>query len=121
VGRFVRHDFTNVPLVEGERVVELSPADVDKLLAETHRWESAQETIDSNRAWRDSPRAQTVLDLPNDSSGNAALDGTNLLRNIVQDLIRVTQRQARQLNTFWRLNTHPQLVPVDDDDAGPGD
>lgn len=49
-----------------------------------------------NQAWRDSPRAAQVLALSGDLSGN-------LLRNIVQDLINESQRQARQLNAIWRV------------------
>jgi len=122
VGRYVGVAYTGTVLQPGEQVIDLSQADVDKLL-EGSRWESSQSVLDGNRAWRDSPRATQVLALPNDASGNAALDGTNLLRNIVQDLVKETQQHARQLNTLFRsvqFDTNPGIVTPGDDDSGPG-
>lgn len=68
--------------------------------------DAAVSAIDANQAWRDSPRAATVLAAVTDLS-------PNLTRNIIQDLVRESQRQARQLNTLWRLAlaaTTPQLL-----------
>jgi hypothetical protein len=112
-GQYVSHAYTGTVPPAGGRIVDLTPGDVQKLINGTHRWVSAEDTIAANQAWRTSTRAQDVLDATGDLPAN-------LVRNILQDLVRVTQRQARQLNTFWRSDVASELVPVGDDDSGPG-
>lgn len=117
-GHLVGNAYTDSVPEPGQQIVDVSNADYELLQRGDWHWESNEAVIASNNAWRNSTRAQQVLDLTGDLTGN-------LLRNWAQDITRITQRYGRQFNTFHRGGISdgisPNLVEDDNPDAGPGD
>lgn len=108
-GMYVGIAYHGTVLADGEQIIEVSPLDLARLVSREYRWESTQAVIGQNKNWRNSTRAAQVL-----AMGNGQDLTGNLLRNIVQDLIRQSHRQARQLNAIWRQQKGT-IEPIGDD------
>lgn len=130
VGQYVGVAYVNVPLVNGQRVVDISPADLDNLLA-GGRIGSIQDVLDQNRAFRDSPQLDNLLAIDPATIAGAADPRTafwaavppDALLRLLQLMIRTERSDKRQLNTLIRkatFGTDPGMVVPGDDDFGPG-
>lgn len=126
VGRLLGVAWADTVLTNGQRIVDVSPVDYDRLLS-GNRIGSTQDVLDQNRAFRDNPQLDDFLAIPPATVTTAAeffaAVSPNALLRLLQLLVMTERSDKRQLNTLIRavvFHTDPSLIVTGDDDFGPG-